>query len=586
MMVHMTNQPTVPAPPTGPAPSSEATPTRNGSTLPGTQSSSDSFFNSIRRLGLERTPDRWVGGVAAGLAHRLGWDPLIVRGIFIISFFLGGIGLIAYGVGWALLPESSDGRIHLQEAIHGRFDPALIGAGLVIFSGMISSGPFGGGGPFGFISRFGRFGNFELFHWISGLFTGLFWTVALVLFIRWLVDKRRYHKFVKSNSGVIATSVIPDDVEVDEVVIDDVFIAHDVAASPLDNTISIENPVIAKTVKDDNATRFHQNGKYEQRAEAARIKASARVKAHEDKAYYRQQREIEKYHKAVERSRRPITKGPGLVTLLLTLGALFLVWTAAQAAIRGFMPAQFGSAIGNPVLWAGVALLVVGLGIFISGIRGRRSGILNGLAWVGLVAMIPLAVLAGAAFGGQVAWGTGATDWLRPAATAQAIGSGTVRPINLANAELGFQGRFGDPVIDLTELDLSHATPANPVTIPIEFSAGDVTVLLPPQARVEANIRLNAGDIFWQVTEPFDRDANELPREISGWVDDDYLIRTTQTFELNVASPLRTAVYVASDAARLHGANLRLAISNGAGNIVLRETAPATPTATPSLVNQ
>jgi len=617
----MTNQPTAPVPPSGPLPHHAP-------------SSSDSFFNSIRRLGLERTPDRWVGGVAAGLAHRLGWDPLIVRGIFIISFFLGGLGLIAYGVGWALLPESSDGRIHLQEAIHGRFDPALVGAGLVTFSGMISNGPFGGGGPFGFISRFGGFGNFQLFHWISGLFTGLFWTVALVLFIRWLVDKRRYHKFVKSNNagaGLTTTSddqVIMDDVANDGVIATSVFIDDDAAASGIETTGSetiisetvavnnvgdtelitdiIENPIVVSSAvvaetpvvaemqltNDDDATR-----KYEQRAAAAAAKADARVKAHEEKAYYRQQRDIEKYHKAVERSRRPITKGPGLVTLLLTLGSLFLVWTFAQAAIRGFLPTHFGPTIANPVLWAGIAVLLVGLGIFVSGIRGRKSGILNGLAWLGMLAMIPLSILSAGVFGGQVAWSAGATDWIRPAATAQAIGSGVARPINLANAELGFQGRFGAPVIDLTELDLSHATPANPVTIPIEFAAGDVTVLLPPDARVEANVRLSAGTIYWQVTDP------ETGIQYDTWYDEDgdahreaypvdpsyHPIRTTQTFETTVASPLRSAVYIASDAARLHGANLRLAISNGAGNVILRESVPATaPAATPTteLVNQ
>jgi phage shock protein PspC (stress-responsive transcriptional regulator) len=540
-----------------------------------------------------------VGGVAAGVAHRLGWDPLIVRGLLIISFFLGGLGLIAYGVGWALLPESTDGRIHLQEAIHGRFDPALIGAGLVTFSGMISNGPF-----FGFVNRFAGFGNFHLFHWFSGLFSGLFWTVALVLFIRWLVDKRRYHKFVKENnvSPVLSTSgadqVVMDDATTDDVIAISDFTEDEITASGRETIITqtvvadapdeieITNIVTEKnSFSDDDVTK-----KYEQRAAAAAAKAEARSKAYEEKAYYRQQRDIEKYQKAVERSRRPVTKGPGLVTLLLTFGSLFLVWTLAQAAIRGFMPVHVGATIANPVLWAGIALLVVGLGIFVSGIRGRKSGFLNGLAWLGMFAMIPLSILSAGVFSGQVAWSAGATDWIRPAATAQAIGSGVSRPINLANAELGFQGRFGSPVIDLTELDLSHATPTNPVTIPIEFSAGDVTVLLPPEARVEANVRLSAGTIYWQVTDP------ETGIEYNTWYDEDgyahretlpsyHPIRTTQTFETTVANPLRTAVYVASDAARLHGANLRLAISNGAGNVILRETALETAAAA-ELVNQ
>jgi phage shock protein PspC (stress-responsive transcriptional regulator) len=88
----------------------------------------DGFFNAMRRTGLVRTQDRWVGGVAGGIARRFGIDPLLVRGILGVTVLLGGAGLVIYGLGWALLPEESDGRIHLQETIQGRFDAALLGA--------------------------------------------------------------------------------------------------------------------------------------------------------------------------------------------------------------------------------------------------------------------------------------------------------------------------------------------------------------------------------------------------------------------------------------------------------------------------
>lgn len=93
------------------------------------------FFDSIRRTGLSRGDDRWVGGVCSGLAARAGIDPIVVRGLFAVAVLLGGLGLVVYGVGWALLPERQDGRIHLEQAIAGRFDPALAGAILVTVVG-------------------------------------------------------------------------------------------------------------------------------------------------------------------------------------------------------------------------------------------------------------------------------------------------------------------------------------------------------------------------------------------------------------------------------------------------------------------
>ncbi len=54
-----------------------------------------------------RNPDdRIVGGVAGGLAAYFGIDPLLIRILFFISVFLGGSGLIAYAILWAIMPEA------------------------------------------------------------------------------------------------------------------------------------------------------------------------------------------------------------------------------------------------------------------------------------------------------------------------------------------------------------------------------------------------------------------------------------------------------------------------------------------------
>ena len=46
-----------------------------------------------------------VGGVVAGLAARLGVDPVALRVVFVAGVFLtGGALLIAYGIAWVLMP--------------------------------------------------------------------------------------------------------------------------------------------------------------------------------------------------------------------------------------------------------------------------------------------------------------------------------------------------------------------------------------------------------------------------------------------------------------------------------------------------
>ena len=47
---------------------------------------------------------RIIGGVCAALAHRFGWDVTIVRIIAVLSILLPGPQVIAYIVGWVLIP--------------------------------------------------------------------------------------------------------------------------------------------------------------------------------------------------------------------------------------------------------------------------------------------------------------------------------------------------------------------------------------------------------------------------------------------------------------------------------------------------
>jgi phage shock protein PspC (stress-responsive transcriptional regulator) len=51
---------------------------------------------------------RMLAGVCAGLADYLGVDPTLVRVIFAVLAFVGGTGVVAYLVAWALIPEEGE----------------------------------------------------------------------------------------------------------------------------------------------------------------------------------------------------------------------------------------------------------------------------------------------------------------------------------------------------------------------------------------------------------------------------------------------------------------------------------------------
>lgn len=61
---------------------------------------------------------RMIAGVAAAVANRAGVDVALVRLAFVVSLFFGGLGLIAYVAGWALIPEEGESQ-SLAEKMFG-----------------------------------------------------------------------------------------------------------------------------------------------------------------------------------------------------------------------------------------------------------------------------------------------------------------------------------------------------------------------------------------------------------------------------------------------------------------------------------
>ncbi|MCG2621538.1 PspC domain-containing protein [Arthrobacter sp. I2-34] len=134
----------------------------------------NSFFAWLRNLGVVRSEDRWLGGVAAGVAGRIGLDPVLVRGLFILLAVFGGVGVLLYGAAWALLPEP-DGRIHAEEAGRGHWSSGMTGA--VIFTVL------------GVFNR--PFGLFGLDWDFSGVVWTLLWVGAVIFVVLWLTTSAR-----------------------------------------------------------------------------------------------------------------------------------------------------------------------------------------------------------------------------------------------------------------------------------------------------------------------------------------------------------------------------------------------------------
>lgn len=77
-----------------------------------------------------RDPDNQVlGGVSSGLAAYMGWDPIIIRLIFVMLFFGFGTGLFIYILLWIIIPEAKTASDRLRmrgekvnvENIKGKF---------------------------------------------------------------------------------------------------------------------------------------------------------------------------------------------------------------------------------------------------------------------------------------------------------------------------------------------------------------------------------------------------------------------------------------------------------------------------------
>lgn len=408
---------------------------------------SGDFFGWIRSLRLARGGDRWVGGVASGLAHRWGVDPVLVRGLFIVATIFLGVGVLAYGILWLLLPEP-DGRIHAQEAAHGRWTAGMTGGLIVTILGL-------GGARAGF--WFGESG-------IGGAFWGLFWIAVVAFGIYSIVrgSRRRagYRAGWQSPSPMgpgTGTGGAPGpDVAAGEVPApgDDYYTKPGTApsyASPTGHGTAAQ-PRPPQQAPLPERTQWSEQTQSSEQARAV--------------PYYGGQGEpsAPPYYGGslptvpVQASpRSPRRRGPSAPFVLVVLGAAALVaGTLGVLVVTGALPLAPGA------IWTAVAI-VIGLGIVIAGLRGRTAGVLTVFA---VVALVSAAV-------------SQSVERFSDVRTHTA----SYAPATISQATAGYDITGAKGTLDLSALDAAPL--AADATVPVKITMSDIAITVPKDVPVE-----------------------------------------------------------------------------------------------------
>ncbi|ANC31089.1 PspC domain-containing protein [Isoptericola dokdonensis] len=457
MTTNDSSEPGVPPGPSGPAP----------------RPAGNQFFDSLRRIGVARSDDRWIGGVAAGVGERYGLDPLLVRGLLVLSVFVGGIGLVLYGIAWLLLPERSDGRIHLEQTLRGTFDVAVVGAAIMLVVGFTWSGgiwPWWGGPA----------------EWVVVLLWIAFWAAVVWLVVKMVRTRRRDGAAAGNPAGPPPGPWA--------------------GAAPTDPPAASAEPSSRPTTSPAEAFTPAPRAHY--------VSAPVTPPASETSWTPPPARSARLRDGATQPgghvppvppapplppvgpppAPRPRTPRAGSTTVGIVVGLSLLLGAAILAAGLTFDPA--GSAWA---LWLGGTLVLLGAAVVVTGLRGRRGGGLTALAILGLIAA---AVTWPFAAGGQ-SWDWDGWSWDEDAQIATSagtvVGQGEVTPRSVDEAAAGYRIQFGDATLDLTGLDLSGVEPGAPAVVPVETTGGRAVIEIPDGVAVEAVVDLNAGHFAWDV---------------------------------------------------------------------------------------
>ena len=470
----------------GPAPSFQ----QYGGPQPGPQGgSTHRFFDSLRGSGLMRTNERWIAGVAGGVAHRFDLDPTLVRCVWVVLSLFAGVGLVLYGLAWALLPEESDGRIHLEEALSGRFNAGLAGAiGMTI----IGMSTFGSGFiPNWYVHEAGTAG-------IAAALWPLFWlgliVLAIVFLIRSAQERRANRKAARGPRGPQPWQNYP----------------AGAAQAPGNRPGSQAGPAgqaggftpaAGSTSAWDSSTPGSGAPAFNQPAGGQ----SWQSRSYRQYPSY-QQPPVPVRPRRPARPRRP---GPGSSLSLAVLGLGLLtaagVWYATVTHHLGLLQGQF--------ILIGILVALLGAGIVVSGLRRRHGGWMTVLGWpVLFVVAIPALATASIV---PTSLARMPFESLRNATTAT---SSTVTWQELtASASSGSVTRnkdIGDLTLDLRGMPATEASKLS--TITTHLDVGTLRIKTDTDQRVEVRADVDMGAIDSQVSRAWTVNGRQMNQDDEG----------------------------------------------------------------------
>ncbi|GGO96665.1 PspC domain-containing protein [Actinomyces gaoshouyii] len=478
-------------------------------------------FDSLRRSGVVRTERRVVGGVCGGLAQRLGIDLILVRCVVAVVCLALGLGLLAYGLAWVLLPEERDGRIHLQQAFNGDVSAGFVGALVCVISGL--SRPEWGLGDGVVLGAPG---------W-AGATWGLLWTAGVIGSIIWLVSSRRQQR-----AGQPPQPARP--------VADGTWSApagHPGAgwgapqSSPAPGSGAASGPTWSAPAPAPCGPQFPYGPRppYGPRGAAA---------------------------PAFARPRPPRRPGPGRRMGSVIGGLLLLAIAGVALAKRHHMLDSLS--YSHALLIVGSMTALLGAGVLVSGLIGRRGGWMSALGAIAVLITLPM--LAASPFAAHGLDRLVADDVLLVPSDEQ---------LSSDDVDLGTFGA-GDTVLDLRALEQRHEG----VTAHVSMGAGDLRVLVDRDQPVRIRTRVGAGQVDvlgdqkWAVEGT--QDGNSIHTVWQGSTDESGTAASIEGARIDaVLTPKGTDSDV-----------LTIDVSLGAGDVTIEESSRAwtasSPTASPS----
>jgi phage shock protein PspC (stress-responsive transcriptional regulator) len=413
------------------------------------------FFAWMRSLNLNREPG-WIGGVAAGIAARLGVDPLIVRGILVVVAVLGGPALLLYAAAWLLLPDEND-KIHLEEVFKGRLDSPIAGIGALILLSMLPvtqgfwfAGSAFWGEPF-WAQSFGR----------------ALWTVVLLGLIVWFVVwvARRSSRASNVPTPTPATTdARPDTIPQPHTAADAAAAAGAPGARPV-------APPGTATAEEFAAWRLQQEQwKAENVAFRTRQANEQRAASLAAQAQYRAERAA---RRAVYEAHHARTRSNPLYSFIAI--GLALVVGGVVTVLQGDGAIEPAGVLTG----LGATLAVLALAIIVNGVRGHRPGGAQGVA---AIVLVPLLIAAVLPHSPNISYVDNAT--FEP--QAEDSYSNDVYFVAAADTVIDLRDYFDEPLPAGYEGDLFSDTT-------VVSGAGDVTVLVPADAAFSYSATIGSG---------------------------------------------------------------------------------------------